>query len=379
MTQLDNDLAWLTSEARNDPDTAQRIIEAFAERVQTLQRQTDELRADIALLKRTSGQNASMEQLQRLKTNLRDLRQLATRQQLDRDVVSVLTFAGYGMHLPAPAPMEQTLTLLTTSAEPVSGLKPLYMTSGRWLGSLIAITSNLRMALVTNMALPVSDNFDWRDAQHIPALGLSRAERVEALLTVDELAPPRDLLVVTRQGWVRALSWSHAETLAYSGQSITLPGIGDSPVWLGVNNSDADALLLTRNGRWTRFPLAVVPATGCAGITLDEGDDVVSALVIDKHVAVVWFVGAEGTVFAVSADGLEPHKKAAGKSAPLTRRTMGLTCFGISARKTETALLMSNQGDLHVVSMRGLPIAARPVDIQPLQVSNQRLIAATLL
>src|SRR5512142_195866 len=112
MSLLDRDLTWLTTEARNNPDAAQQIIEALAERVQMLQRQADELRAENALLTRTGGQHTSTEQLQRLKSNLRDMRQLATRAGLDRDVVSLLNFTGLGVQLPAPAPMEQTLNVL---------------------------------------------------------------------------------------------------------------------------------------------------------------------------------------------------------------------------------------------------------------------------
>jgi hypothetical protein len=379
MSLIDQDLPWLTTEARNDPDTAQQIIEAFAGRVQTLQRQTDELRAENAMLKRNGGQQASGEQLQRLKTHLHDLRQLATRRGLDQDVLSLLTFSGVGVQLPAPVPMEQTLSLLTPPDEPIGMHKPLYLAHGTWFGSLLAITSALRMSLVNGIALPVSDNLDWRDAQPATSLGLARAERVEAILPVDELRPPRDILIVSRQGWVRAISWAHAEMLSYSTQAMTLPSVGDTPVWLGEYDAHADLLILTRNGRWTRFPLSLVPSLGCAGITLESDDDVVSAVVIGKREAVVWFIGEDGAIFAVASSGLEPHKKPNAKAAPLTRRFAGLTCYGVTTKKTELAVLLSNQGDLHVVSMRGLPIAAKPADIQPLNVSNQRLIAATLL
>jgi DNA gyrase/topoisomerase IV subunit A len=379
MSLIDQDLPWMTTEARNDPDTAQQIIEALAGRVQTLQRQTDELRAENALLKRNGGLQTSGEQLQRLKTHLHDLRQLATRRGLDQDVVSLVTFTGMGVQLPAPAPMEQTLSLLTPPDEPIGMQKPLYLAHGTWFGSLLAITSTLRLSLVNGLSLPVSDNLDWRDARPTTSLGLSRAERVEAILPVDELHPPHDLLIVSRQGWVRTISWTHAEMLAYSTQTMTLPGVGDTPVWLGTYDTHADVLLLTRNGRWTRFPLGLVPSLGCAGITLDSGDDVVSAVVIGKREAVVWFIGADGSLFAVSATGLEPHKKPNAKAVPLTRKFAGLTCFGITAKKTELAMLLSSEGDLHLVNMRGLPIASKPSDIQPLQVSNRRLIAATLL
>jgi DNA gyrase/topoisomerase IV subunit A len=379
MTLLDQDLPWLTAEARNDPDTAQQVIEALAERVQTLQRQSDELRAENALLKKTGGQQASGEQVQRLRTSLRDMRQVAARHGLDRDVVALLTFGGMGVQLPSPAPFEQTLNLLTPDNEPIGSLKPVFLARGEWFGSLLAITSSLRLALVNGYNLPVSENLDWRDARPAASLQLGRAERVEALFPVDELRPPRDLLLVTRQGWCRILSWSHAENLAASGQSITIPGMGDSPVWLGPCDGEGDVLLLTRNGKWTRFPLSLIPSIGCAGIALESGDDVVAALALHKGHAVVWFAGADGNLFAVANEGLEPHKKPGGKAAPLGKRFVGLACFGVSARKNEVMLALSNQGDLHVVSMRGLPIAAKPADIQPLKVASQRLIAATLL
>jgi DNA gyrase/topoisomerase IV subunit A len=379
MSLIDQDLPWLTTEARNDPETAQQIVEALAERVQTLQRQTDELRAENALLKRNGGQQASSEQLQRLKTHLHDFRQLASRRGLDQDVVSLITFTGMGMQLPAPAPMEQTLSILTPPDEPIGMQKPLYLAHGHWFGSLLAITSTLRLSLVNGLSMPVSEKLDWRDARPVTSLGLARAERVEALLRVDELRPPHDILIVSRQGWVRAISWTHAEMLAYSTQTMTLPGNGDTPVWLGEYDAHADLLILTRNGRWTRFPLGLVPSLGCAGITLESDDDVVSAAVIGKREEVVWFIGADGTLVAMYADGLEPHKKPNAKSVQLTRKFTGLTCFGISAKKTELAMLLSNQGDLYVVNMHGLPIASKPSELQLLKVSSQRLIAATLL
>jgi DNA gyrase/topoisomerase IV subunit A len=387
MTLLDQDLPWLLSEASNDPETGQRIVEALAQRVQTLQRQSDELRAENAMLKRIGGPNAAGDQVQRLKTNLRDLRQLAARSGLDREVVTMLSFSGYGVQLPAPAPFEQTLPLLTASDEPVSMLKPVYLAHGMWLSSVLAITSSLRLALVGGYSLPLSQNTDWRDARPAAALGLGRAERVEAMMAVDELQPPRDVLMVTRQGWVRVMSWSLVENFAASGQSLPLPGqdantsSGDTPVWLGAYETDGDLLLLTRNGRWTRFPADLIPSVGCLGITLDSDDDVVSAVMVgkvDKADAALLFVGADGTLFVISVSGLEPHKRPGAKAVPLARRFIGLTAFVVSARKTDALLVLSNQGEFHIVSMKGMPIATRPSEVQPLKAA-ERLIGATML
>jgi DNA gyrase/topoisomerase IV subunit A len=383
MNFLEHDLPWLSTEARDDPATAQRIIEALAERVQVLQRQSDELRAENALIKRGGNQQTNTEQVQRLRNNLRELRQVAERKGLDRDVVTLLSFSGLGAQLPAPAPFEQTLPLATTADEPVGVIKPLFLASGTRFGSVLAVTSNLRMMLGTGLSLPVSENLDWRDARPSGALVLGRAERIEAMCAVDELQPPRDLMLVTRLGWVRVMSWTLAENLSISGQPFTLPGMGDSPVWLGACDADADVLLLTRNGRWTRFPIGMVPPIGCAGIQLESGDDVVSAVVLRKDERrgpqAVLFVGADGTMFVAAAAGLEAHKKPNARSVPAARKFVGLAGFPITTRKTEVVMALSNAGDFHVVSMKGLPIAAKPADAQPLKVAGQRLVAATML
>jgi len=379
MPLLDQDLPWLLAEARNDPGAAQRIIEAFAERVQSLQRQMDELRAENALLKRTGGLQASNELTQRHKTNLRDLRQLAERHRLNRDIVTLMSFTGHAMQWPAPAPIEQTLPLATPPEEPVRDLKPMFLAAGARFGSVLAVTSGLRFGLVFGLSLPLSENVDWRDARPAAALGLARAERVEAVCAVDELLPPRQVILVTRRGWVRLMSWPLVENLSVSGQSITLPVEGDSPAWLGAGESEGDLLVLTRNGRWTRFPIGLIPPAGSLGVALDGDDDVVAAVWLGKDTPAVWFIGADGAMCAVAAGALEAHKKPGGKAAQLIRRFVALSCYPIHARRSDVALLLSNEGEFHVVNATGLPVTGKLSEVQTLNVINQRLVAATLL
>ncbi len=381
MALLDRDLPWLINEARGDPDAAQRLVEALITRVQALQQQSDELRAENAVLKRggASAPGAS-EQLRRLRTNVRDLRRLARRAGLDLDVVTMLTFAGHGLHLPAPAPMEQVLPLAVADGEPVSALKPIFLAGGRRFGTVLAVTSAGRFALANGAGLALSEAWDWRDAAPIEDLGLGRAERVEAALALDEDQPPAGVALVTRQGWARALSWSHVETLAQSSHGLTWPGQGDAPVWVGpLAAGAADLLLFTRGGRWTRFPLAALPLTGGQGIALDSDDDVVWAAALGPRDPVVAFVGGDGALCAIAATGLEAHKKPGGKAVPLARRLIGLACFVVRADKSDAILALSNRGDFHVVTLRGMPIAERLADLQLLNVVNARLAAAALL
>lgn len=371
MNLLEQDLPWLTTEARNDPDTAQQIIEALAGRVQQLQQQSDELRAENVLLKRSGAGAATHEQVQRLRTDLRDLRAFAERHNLNSDVVSIVSFTGHGLHIPAPAPMEQTLALSVNDDEEVRDLKPLFMACATRLDSLLAITSSFRLVLVNGLSVPQSDAMHWRDAK--PAVALQRGERVEAMLAVNEMMPPRTLLVVTRSGWVRPLSWALVENLALSGQPLSPPNKGDAPVWIGACD-EGDVLLLTRNGRWTRFPISSIDAAGVNAIALDADDDVAGAVIIPTDAQAIYFIGADGAQIAISNAGLEAHKRPGGKSQALTRRFIALA--GFAARKTDAVLLLANSGDLIVESLRTLPIAVRPSEAQTLNVVNQRLIAA---
>lgn len=379
MTSPNSDLSALMAEARSDGDTAQRILEAYAARVQTLQSQTDELRAENALLRRAGGSQTVAEQVQRLRAQLRDLRRLAEAGRLNRDVVTLLNYAGQGVHLPAPAPIEQTLPLALPPGESVGALRPLFLNPGSLFGSVLVITSGLRLALAYGPGLPVSENWDWRDARPAAGLDLARAERVEAACAVDEWHPPRSVMLVSRQGWARIMSWTLVENLAVSGQSITLPGEGDSPVWLGPYDGEGDLLLVTRNGRWTRLPSSLVTVSGIACVDLEPNDDVACAAILRAGDPVVLFASADGALVPVAAEGLPAHKRLGVKPAPLTRRLVALACFPVNPRKAEVALALTQPGVFHVVTMKGLRVAARPSEAQPLNVINQRLAAVARL
>jgi DNA gyrase/topoisomerase IV subunit A len=376
MNLLEQDLPWLTAEGRNDPDTAQQIIEALAGRVQQLQQQADELRTENVLLKRSGSHQVYHDQVQRLKTDLRDLRGLAERHNLNPDVISIVSFTGSGMQIPAPLPIDQTLTLATAEDEPIRDIKPVFMAGATRLDSLLAITSSFRLVMANGLGLPTSDDMRWTDARPIGGLVPQRGERIEALCAANELQPPRRIAIATRQGWVRILSWALVENLVISGQSLTPPNAGDTPVWLGAAG-DGDLLLITRNGRWTRFPVGGVDPAGSFGIALDADDDVACAAPIESGDGVAYCIGADGAQLAVACAGLEAHRRPGAKPAPLARRFIALACF--IARKSDAVMLLSNGGDLIVETLRALPIAARPGDAQPLNLVSQRLLAAAIL
>lgn len=374
MTLLEQDLPWLVNEARNDPDTAQQIIEALTGRVQQLQHQSDELRAENVLLKRSGSHQVFLEQIQRLRTDLRDMRIMAEKANLNPDVVTIVSFTGHGLHVPAPLAMDQTLLLETSADESVRDLRPLFLSNATRLDSLLCLTSGFRLVMVNGLSVPLSEAMHWKDAR--PVAPLQRGERIEATHPINELQPPRMLIIVSRQGWVRALSWSLVENLVMSGQPLTPPNANDAPVWVGAAD-EGDLLLLTRGGRWTRFPISAIDASGGPGIALDADDDVAWACAIKPSDPAVYFVGGDGAQVAVASAGLEAHKKPGAKAVPVTRKFIALACY--TARKTDAVMLLTASGDMVVETLRALPIAAKPSEAQPFNVVSQRLVASALL
>ena len=374
MSLLQQDVPWLVSEARNDPDTAQQIIEALSSRVAELQQQTDELRAENVLLKRGGSHHVFQDQVQRLRTDLRDLRTLAEKASLNPDVVTILSFTGHALHLPAPLAMDQTLALELPSGESVRDLRPLFMTSAARLHSVLCLSSSFRLIAINGLSVPLSEAMTWQDARAVVPLG--RGERVEATCVLDELQPPRRLIVVSRRGWVRAMSWQLVENLIVSGQPITPPDANDSLVWVSPAE-EGDLLLLTRNGRWTRFPINAIEPSGSQGVSLGADDDVACGCVVRPTDSAAYFVGGDGAEIAVAASGLEAHKKPGAKAVPLKGRFVTLACF--AAKKTDAIMHLATSGDLIVETIRALPVGARPSEAQGLNVINQRLVASALL
>jgi hypothetical protein len=368
----DLDLDALLTEAA-DPAAAQRIIELLHGRVQTLQQFSYELRIALALLQRSGG--AVGADAQRLQTELRDLRRLASRASLDPDTFALLSADGSGLHLPMPAPMEQTLQLEPPTRGALRDLRPLSIAATTRLGSLLALTSGFHLHLFGGLGLPLSEDWRWQNARRAPTT-LARGERFEAMCAVDEFAPPKHVLVVTRSGWCRALPWSVVENLAAGGAVFNPADHGDTPVWIGPCE-EGDVLLVTRLGRYVRFPLAALAAAGEQGVSLESDDDVAAAALLPAGRAdacAVHFIGADGAQFAIAPQGLEANKRAGGKTRALTRNWLAQSC-AIAAR-TDAVAMFAADGEVFISTLRSVPVAARPVDARPLNIVGQRLLGA---
>jgi hypothetical protein len=361
-------------DAAVDADTARELIAAFHARVRELQVNSDALRVDNALLKRGGGSSVSVESMRQLRTDLRDLREFARKNNLDQDVLAFVTGTGAGMLLPEPVALEQTLGIEMGDTA-LRDLRPVHLAPLRRLGGLIAMTSGFRLLPLQALALPLSPEMRWADARGAGGLGLSRGERIEALCAVPE-PPPKSLLVVTRSGWCRALAWSSTESVLASGAALTPEDKADTPVWIGPADS-GDVLLVTRLGRWVRFPLGMLEPVGQRAISLEPDDDVACAVIIRPDAEAVQFVSGDGALIAMRADALPAHKKPGGKSQPLVRNWISQSAY--AAPRNAALALLSATGELHVTTLRGLPVAAKAHEARPLTVTAGRVLASAVI
>lgn len=373
---MNSDMQALLAET-GDPAIARDIVIALQQRISELQLNSDALRIENALLKRTGGGGISQEYVQRLKSDMRELRAHARKHGLDSDTLALIEPHGAGMHVPAPAPMDQVLRVEPPAGQSLRDLRPLTMTVTTQLGSMIALTSSFRLLLINGLSLTLSERSDWRDARKIGGLGLAHGERIDAVCAVDEFSPPRQLLIVSRQGWCRALPWSVVESLLASGLPISPADKADVPAWIGRCDG-IDVVLVTRLGRWVRFPVAGIEASGGQSVSLEQDDDIATAAVIGEpdNDRALHFVGADGAQLAVAVNGLTAHKRPGARTQILMRNWVALAC-GI-ATSNDAALMLGMNGDLTVSTLRSLPIAAKPSDARALNVAGQRLAAAVV-
>ncbi len=361
-------------DAAADADTARALITALHARVRALQINSDALRLENVLLKRGGGSEVSAESMRRLRDELRALRAFARRHDLDRQAIALLAGAGAGLLMPEPAALEQTLSIEMGDVA-LCDLRPLHLTPVRRLGSLVAITSAFRLLQLPALALPLSSAPRWSDACAPDALGLPKGERIEALCALPEPAP-KSILIVTRSGWCRELAWPSVEDVLTLGAALTPGDKTDSPVWIGPANA-GDVLLVTRLGRWVRFPLATLEPVGQNAITLAPDDDVACAVSIAPEIEALQFVSGDGALLSVRADAFTAHKKPGGKSQPITRNWISHAVY--AAPRSAALVLLGAGGELHVTTIRGLPVADRPHEARPLAVAGGRVLASAIV
>ncbi|HQV71036.1 MAG: hypothetical protein WAU96_15850 [Anaerolineae bacterium] len=373
--------AWI-NEAQADPQTAAQIITALAGRITQLQLQNDALLAENLLLKRASG-GAYLEQIERLRAGMADIKSWAIRHRLERQTVLAASFSGEVLQFMLQRSdrfekeSEQTFSLKTSEDKPLADLRPIYLAPASNLGQVLFVSSSFRAQIFGCVGLPVVTTPDWKFAAAPPLPMLKRGERIEAMTTSDEFGRANALTLVTRRGFVRTLPWLMVENLIAAGHPLLKPAVDDdAPVHVSECNNH-DILVATRQGKWLRFPITSVDAAGANAFSMDAGDDAACATEVAPDKPLICFVSDSGAMLAVKNTGLEAHQKPGAKPGNLPRGFRPVACF--AADEAARVLTLSREGELDITPVNRIPVASRLSEAKLFSLFSQRVIGVALI
>ncbi|WP_199614851.1 DNA gyrase subunit A [Paenibacillus alkalitolerans] len=169
------------------------------------------------------------------------------------------------------------------------------------IDSLLLFTEKGQYFLLPVHAIP---EYKWKDTGTalVNVIPIPKEDRVISVIPVKDIQEPgKSLIFVTKRGQVKRTELKEYATNRTTSIAACKLGKGDEvvTVWLGSDESASDVLFVTKLGQSIRFsggevnPMGRV-AAGVRGISLREGDEVVSAMPVS---------GDEGEVLVVSDAG----------------------------------------------------------------------------
>jgi len=198
-------------------------------------------------------------------------------------------------------------------------------------------------------------------------LSLREGESVADVVSVREFSEDRYLFTVTNSGMVKRTPLSEFRNPRRTGVSAAAVGREERLVGASITDGHGEVLLATRKGQAVRFSEEEVrpmgrQARGVVGIRLEEGDEVVSMVVLK----------GERFLISVSSKGF-------GKRTPLEeyRRThrgsKGVVLMRLSERTGEVVAVkgVDDRDELMAITQRGLLIRIPVRDVRPMGRATQ--------
>ena len=198
-------------------------------------------------------------------------------------------------------------------------------------------------------------------------LSLREGESVADVVSVREFSEDRYLFTVTNSGMVKRTPLSEFRNPRRTGVSAAAVGREERLVGASITDGHGEVLLATRKGQAVRFSEEEVrpmgrQARGVVGIRLEEGDEVVSMVVLK----------GERFLISVSSKGF-------GKRTPLEeyRRThrggKGVVLMKLSERTGEVVAVkgVDDRDELMAITQRGLLIRIPVRDVRPMGRATQ--------
>jgi DNA gyrase/topoisomerase IV subunit A len=280
------DVQWWVLEAKKHPESAPEIIEALAQRLVELDAETERLRDEIIRLQRSAPAAADSAEMSALRQKVANLQTVVDNISEGQDPTQLSIFF-FSHHLQsARVPLSHVRRLMENEQEALSrqavfGLR--CMVPARLQDEVLLLTGQGRGLKMQPSDVPsLAEGGEW------PAAGTRVLGDDEQLaLAVGIADPPRFWTVVTRRGYVRQVIHITIDRKGNQGALLVeSPFHNDAPVAL-VDGDRGDLMVITRWGKWTRFPHRAIESQGSVALELEPDDEVVAALAVESDTEIL--------------------------------------------------------------------------------------------
>jgi hypothetical protein len=360
------DAQWWILEAQQHPEKSPDLIRLLAERLAFVDRQNEELRAELISLKRKNQsvqtpQAAASAEVGNLQRRIHDLEQSIKQSPQHSGARHLLIYEkgrlliNRGLNA---AQGDGVGDIQTTTPPRILIAAP--------AARLIAVGADSRLYAVNLSDLPIPDQ---------RPITLDAPRDVIAFLDQSDFETSRYLVLVTQNGYAYSVLAATLGRLAAKQEKALRNMIPGDPLIAAFPTNNVDLLAASRGGRWTRFAEKLLGGSGAPIFELPKNDRFAALMSLGGE-PTVCFVSADGRIFARPTSDL-PARRAPGKaSTPL---------FGdremIAVGAGSTLLALTQSGALLEADLKQLPARAEGENgyALPDLSAGDRLIAAAYL
>jgi DNA gyrase/topoisomerase IV subunit A len=367
------DVQWWVLEARKSPESAPALIEELAERLVELDAENENLRDEIIRLqRRTSTMPEDSEAVSELRRKVAMLQGLLDGEAADEPAVTLVSERLDAARVPIP----KARRLSREGTALLGGQSSLRVRSillTRPHEELLLLSNQARGFKITASDIPLLiDEGEW------PSFNgpqIAKGEWLTAAVTAGQ--PPRFWTLVTRRGFVQQCIRIGLDRDIEAGrQLIESPFRRDAPVAI-VNGDQGDLLIVTRWGKYVRFPQRAIPQNGAPAIELDPDDEIVAALPLARETEIL-VATASGHVMRRETAQLSAHSKPGQAGRTLIQAFDALAAFPFDPQGQLVYLTYS--GRLTLIPAEQIPLHLRAgKGNQMRDLDRDPAVAATLI
>ncbi|HRE47159.1 MAG TPA: hypothetical protein PLD47_05490 [Aggregatilineales bacterium] len=323
-----NDAQWWIAEVEQRPFSAPALIRMLADRLAFLDKQNEDLRAEVIRLRRQAISGTPSDDINSLRQRVQALERMVSGEHGQR----LLAYGRDRIEINA-----SLASLL--DEERVIGLDTHFLITSSG-AALYGITAESRAYAFRLDDLPIPEAGSG-------AIPLGQPNTLVTILDRARVEERRFLLLRTANGYLYHLLTGVVATHAAKGEKL-LRGLlpGDSVVE-AIPAGNGDAFALSRQGRWSRFPERTIPGAGALAMTLPKGDSLVGVLSLMRTGNIV-VLTEDGRIVALSPEAY-PARKAPGASAGQLRSAVPVLGLGQGA----TLRILTRRGRVIEVDLKG--------------------------